>query len=74
MDKTMVNKHAKLFNELSFTIKEAEILQAVKSLKNKKTCGADLVYNEKIKASCDALINPLKTLFKTVLITGHFPA
>ena len=48
--------------ELNQNITEAEILHAIKSLKNNKACGNDLVLNEFLKHATDKLMPVFKNI------------
>ena len=64
----------KIFNELNYSIREQEIVEAVKHLKQGKSAGVDGILNEMFRSGISALIVPLKKLFDTVLTKGHFPS
>lgn len=62
-----------VFNELSFSITEKEIMSAIKNLKSGKACGADLISNEMLKCIGHIILPVIKKLFNKILQTGHYP-
>ena len=56
--KTLLDKieKEKIFSELDNTISNAEISKAISSLKNKNSCGFDLISNEMIKKQSNVFI------------------
>jgi hypothetical protein len=63
----------KIFSQLDFSISQKEIRNAIKSLKNGKSAGHDLIKNEMIKYGQDSLIKPLHKIFNLVLNSGYYP-
>ena len=51
-----------------------KILNAIRSLKNNKSCGVDDILNEYFQKAADILIEPLYILFNKILDSGSFPA
>jgi hypothetical protein len=62
-----------VFNELSFRIKQEEMEQAIKKLKNGKSAGPDRILSEMIKVTSDVLVRYLTRLFNTILLQGTYP-
>ena len=60
-------------NQLDSTIKLSELNSKLKSLKNKKSCGIDGVYNQMLKHSTPKLREATLKLFNLILSSGHFP-
>ena len=58
--------------EVNRPFSEADILQAIKSLKNNKNCGTDLILNEFLKCASGKMLNVLK-LFNIVFESGIVP-
>jgi len=58
---------------LDTEINEEEILKQIKDLQNDKAVGIDLIKNEYIKQSADAMLPLYKHLFNAILGTGHIP-
>ena len=52
---------------------KAEILEAVKSLKNNKSASFDMVTNEMLKSGISVLIDPIFLLFKTMIESSIYP-
>ena len=69
---SQLEKH-EIFNELDYAIKENEIVEVVKNLKNNKATGLDLITNEMIKSSFQAVRVPLRLLFNKILNSGEYP-
>lgn len=63
----------KIYTELDNKITCSEISKAISSLKNKKSCGFDLILNEMLKNSQIHLLTPLSKLFNCILSTGIYP-
>ena len=63
----------KIFTELDFSIRDKEIIDAVKSLKNNKSSGIDSLLNEMFKCATEPLLKSLSKIFNLVLSTGSFP-
>ena len=61
------------FSELDEPISLAEILNAIKTLKNNKSCGIDEIINEYFCHASEILIGPLHILFNKILDTRSFP-
>lgn len=62
-----------MFQELNVEISLTEIQRAVRSLKNGKSSGPDLLLNEFIKYGSDSLLKYLQCLFNKIFDTGYFP-
>ena len=62
------------FSELDEQISHEEILNAIRSLKNNKSCGIDDILNEYFQKAADILIEPIYILFNKILDNGSFPA
>jgi len=60
-------------NNLNAEISVEEIHKAVRSLKNGKASGLDLIINEYIKNSIDKLTDLYYKLFNMILTTGYLP-
>ena len=60
-------------NELNRPFSEADILQAIKSLKNNKSCGTDLILNEFLKCASGKMLNVFCKLFNIVFESGIVP-
>jgi len=82
---TLTQKHltSQLYN-LEHTVKDQltsldqpillnELTDKMKSLKNKKSCGVDLISNEMLKHSSPKLTDAILKLFNLLLKAGHFP-
>ena len=54
-----------------FTV--SEVIEAIKSMKNGKSCGVDNIYSEHFKYACDKVPVVLTILFNTMVIHGHIP-
>ena len=52
---------------------EKEVLEAIKSLKNNKACGGDLILNEFLKHSADKLMPVFVKIFNIVFESGIIP-
>ena len=72
-DELITNK-TKCFNELDFKVTEKEISLAIKSLKNNKSVGLDLVSNEMIRYSQHIMLPILKKAFNTILSAKKYPS
>jgi hypothetical protein len=59
--------------ELNQDITEAEVLYAVKSLKNNKACGGDLILNEILKHAIVKLMPVFVRIFNIVFHSGIAP-
>ena len=59
--------------ELNQDITEAEVLYAVKSLKNNKACGGDLILNEFLKHATVKLMPVFVRIFNIVFHSGIVP-
>ena len=55
-EELLENLRHKTFNELDFSIKQEEIKQAIKRLKNNKAVGLDKISNEMLKTSMNKLL------------------
>ena len=62
-----------VFNELDNRITDKEVLNTLRSLKNGKACGADLISNEMLKAGANLLLPVFTKIFNLSLSSGHFP-
>jgi hypothetical protein len=49
-----ISEYNTVINE---TISEKEVTDAIKSLKNNKACGGDMILNELLKHAADKLLN-----------------
>ena len=63
-----------IFNDLSYKIRDDEIVKAVSTLKNGKACGIDLITNKMLKASSSLLLPALNKLLNMILVSGHYPS
>ena len=54
-------------------ISNDEILKCIKTLKNNKACGDDLIINEYLKATSDLFVEVYKRLFNLIFKTGKVP-
>ena len=70
IDKNVVTN---LNTELNAHITEDEIIKAIKSLKNNKSCGTDLILNEFLKHSCNKMLPIFVKLFNIVFESGIIP-
>lgn len=59
---------------LNIRITEEEVLLALKSLKNKKSCGPDGLTNEMLKISCMMNVDMYVKLFNLILSSGIYPS
>ena len=59
--------------ELNRPFSEPDILQAIKSLKNNKSCGTDLILNEFLKCASGKMLNVFCKLFNIVFESGIVP-
>ena len=59
--------------ELNRLFSEADILQAIKSLKNNKSCGIDLILNEFLKCASGKMLTVFCKLFNIVFESGIVP-
>ena len=59
--------------ELNAVITEDEVVKAIKSLKNNKSCGTDMILNEFLKNSCQKMIDVYVKLFNIVFKSGVIP-
>jgi hypothetical protein len=59
--------------EPSAVITEDEVVKAIKSLKNNKSCGTDMILNEFLKNSCQKMIDVYVKLFNIVFKSGVIP-
>ena len=59
---------------LNVKITEEEVLLAMKSLKNKKSCGSDGITNEMLKISCMMNVDMYVKLFNVILFSGIYPS
>lgn len=60
-------------NHLDQPVLLNELTDKIKSLKNKKSCGVDLISNEMLKHSSPKLKDAILKLFNLLLKSGHFP-
>lgn len=67
-----LEKH-EIFNELSFKIKEDEILKVVRKLKKGKAPGLDNISSEMVQASINIILPVLHILFNKVLLESYSP-
>ena len=58
---------------LNKDISDSEIKSAILSLKNKKSCGLDMVKNEMLKLSMTTCISTINKIFNKILSEGTFP-
>jgi hypothetical protein len=63
----------KSFSDLDFTITESEVRMAIKTLKNGKSSGYDMIKNEMIKYGHNVLTKPLAKLFNLVMNSQYYP-
>ena len=70
-DDTEVNDNAE--NELNQTITASEILLNIKSLKNNKAAGFDLIVNEHIKSTAQIMLPVYTKLFNLIFDSGVIP-
>ncbi len=63
-----------IFNKLDFSIKEEEILTALKKLKKDKAPGLDNILHEFLIAGKESLLKPLCKLFNLVFNSGTYPS
>ena len=63
----------KHFDKTDFKIKEQEVMNCIKLLKNKKAAGLDGVLNEMIKHSTSSLLPTYTKLFNDILLCGYYP-
>jgi hypothetical protein len=59
--------------ELSAVIAEDEVVKAIKSLKNNKSCGTDMILNKFLKIYCQKMIDVYVKLFNIVFKSGVIP-
>ena len=62
-----------LNDELDEPISEGEVLKAINSLKNNKSCSDDMILNEFLKASKEILLSLYTMIFNLVLDSGQIP-
>ena len=55
------------------TVKESQVLKILKSLKSKKSFGADGISSEVLKIGADILVVPLTYIINYSIKTGKFP-
>jgi hypothetical protein len=63
----------KSFSDLDFTITESEVRMAIKTLKNGKSSGYDMIKNEMVKYGHNVLTKPLAKLFNLVMNSQYYP-
>ena len=64
----------KTFSELDVRIKDKDVLLAIQSLKNNKTCGLDGIKNEMLKNSHSHVLPCIVKLFNHILSSGIYPS
>ena len=60
--------------ELNRSFSEADIMHAIKALKNNKSCGTDLILNEFLKCASGKMLNVFCKLFNIVFESGIVPS
>ena len=60
-------------SQINRSIELIEIEKCIKTLKNNKAAGIDLITNEMIKTGVDLLKKPLQVIFNEILSSGEFP-
>ncbi|MCG8047974.1 MAG: reverse transcriptase family protein, partial [Candidatus Thiodiazotropha endolucinida] len=73
-ERIVENEFQVMFEELDHEISFDEINKAVKTLKNSKSGGPDLILNEFLKYGINSLRPYLHRLFNVILTTGVFPS
>ena len=63
----------KIFSELDYAITEKEVLRVIKTLKNGKAYGQDLIKNEMLKYGQHWLSKPLTKLFNIIMNSQYYP-
>ena len=66
--------HLKTFSDLDILITSKEVLSAIKSLKNNKSCGLDEIKNEMLKHSQLYMLPCIVQLFNLILSSGSYPS
>ena len=64
----------RIFNEINFSIKDTEVINAIKFLKSGKSAGVDGILNEMFKAGVNSLTASITKLFNVILCKGKFPS
>lgn len=59
--------------ELNRAFSNDEVLHAIRSLKNNKSCGNDLILNEFLKCASEKMLNVFCSLFNIIFDTGLVP-
>jgi hypothetical protein len=55
------------------SISEKEVTDAIKSLKNNKACGGDMILNELLKHAADKLLPVFVKIFNIIFESGIIP-
>ena len=70
----LIDTNGKIFNKLGYTITDKEVISAIKSLRNQKSVGLDLVSNEMLKYSQHIMLPILVKAFNAILLSRKYPS